>query len=70
MRGDSMARFVQERDHRAGENEPLPTARASAFDLAAVNQVLAADSRPAVERNQSDNSRAAAPDRQFAPDTR
>ena len=56
MRGDGMARFVREREHRAGEDEPLPTARASAFDLAAVNQVLAADGRPAVERNQMDRA--------------
>ena len=56
MRGDAMARFVREREHRAGEDEPLPTARASAFDLAAVNKVLAADGRPAMERNQMDRA--------------
>ena len=56
MRGDGMARFVREREHRAGEDEPIPTARASAFDLAAVNQVLAADGRPAVERNRMDRA--------------
>ena len=70
MRGDAMARFVREREHRADEDEPFPTALASAFDLAAVNHVLAADSQPAVERNQTDNSRATTPDRLFAPDTR
>ena len=37
MRGDAMARFVREREHRAGEDEPLPMAQASAFNLAAVN---------------------------------
>ena len=42
MRGDAMARFVREREHRASEDEPLPTARTSAFDLDAVNQVLVA----------------------------
>ena len=42
MRGDAMARFVREREHRAGEDEPLPTARTSAINLAAVNRVLAA----------------------------
>ena len=56
MRGDAMARFVREREHRAGEDEPLPTARTSAFDLAAVNKVLAADGRPAVELNQMDRA--------------
>ena len=56
IRGDAMARFVREREHRAGEDEPLPTARASAFDLAAVNQVLAADGRLAVEQNQMDRA--------------
>ena len=56
MRGDAMARFVREREHRAGEDEPLPTARASAFDLAAVNKVLAADGQPAVEQNQMDRA--------------
>ena len=56
MRGDAMARFVREREHRAGEDEPLPTARISAFDLAAVNKVLAADGRPAVEQNQMDRA--------------
>ena len=56
MRGDAMARFVREREHRAGEDEPLPTARTSAFALDAVNQVLAADGRPAVERNEMDRA--------------
>ena len=42
MRGDAMARFMREREHRAGEDEPLPTARTSAINLAAVNRVLAA----------------------------
>ena len=56
MRGDAMARFVREREHRAGEDEPLAAVRTSAFDLAAVNQVLAADGRPAVELNQMDRA--------------
>ena len=56
MRGDAMARFVREREHRAGEDEPLPTALTSAFELAAVNQVLAADGRLAVERSQMDRA--------------
>ena len=37
MRGDAMARFEREREHRAGEDEPLPTARNSAINLAAVS---------------------------------
>ena len=56
MRGNAMARFVREREHRAGEDEPLPMARTSAFDLDAVNQVLAADGRSAVERNEMDRA--------------
>ena len=56
MRGDAMARFVREREHRAGEDEPLPTARTSAFDLDAVNQVLAADGRSTVEQSEMDRA--------------
>ena len=49
--GDAMARFVREREHRAGEDEPLAVVDLSAFDLDAVNQALAADGRPAVARD-------------------
>ena len=56
IRGDAMARFVREREHRAGEDEPLAAVRTSAFDLGAVNQVLAADGRPAVEPEQLDRA--------------
>ena len=49
IRGDAMARFVRERELRAGEDEPLAAVRTSDFDLDAVNQVLAADGRPAIE---------------------
>ena len=48
LRGDALARFVSERQHRAGEDEPLVTMQDSAFDLDAVNQVLTADGRAAV----------------------
>ncbi|MYK88316.1 MAG: hypothetical protein F4018_08190 [Acidobacteria bacterium] len=48
LRGDAMARFVRDREHRAGEDEPLAIVDLLAFDLAAVNQALAADGRPAV----------------------
>ena len=50
LRGDAMARFVREREHRAGEDEPLAVVDVSTFDLAAVNQALTADGRPAVTR--------------------
>ena len=56
IRGDAMARFVREREHRAGEDEPLAAVRTSDFDLDAVNQVLAADGRPAVEPTQLDRA--------------
>ena len=51
LRGDAMARFVREREHRAGEDEPLAVVNVSAFDLAAVNQALAAAGRPAVAQD-------------------
>ena len=51
LRGDAMARFVREREHRAGEDEPLAVVDLSAFDLDAVNQALAADGRPAVAQD-------------------
>ena len=56
IRGDAMARFVREREHRAGEDEPLVTARPPEFDLGAINQVLAADGRPAVAPDQLDRA--------------
>ena len=56
IRGDAMARFVREREHRAGEDEPLAAVRTTEFDLGAVNQVLAADGRPAVEPEQLDRA--------------
>ena len=48
LRGDALARFVFERRHRAGEDQPLVTVQVSAFDLGAVNRVLTADGRTAV----------------------
>lgn len=56
IRGDAMARFVREREHRAGEDEPLVTALPPKFDLGAINQALAADGRPAVGPDQLDRS--------------
>ena len=48
LRGDALARFVREREQRAGEDEPIASVNLEAFDLAAVNQALAADGRTAV----------------------
>lgn len=48
LRGDAMARFVREREHRTGEDEPLAVVDPTVFDLDAVNQALAADGRPTV----------------------
>ena len=56
LRGDAMARFVREREHRAGEDEPLAVVDLSAFDLHAVNQALAADGRPAAARDGVDRA--------------
>ena len=56
LRGDAMARFVREREHRSGEDEPLVAVRISAFSLAVINEVLAADGRPGVERSQVDRA--------------
>ena len=56
LRGDAMARFVREREHRSGEDEPLVAVRTSAFNLAVINEVLAADGRPGVERSQVDRA--------------
>ena len=47
LRGDAMARFVREREHQSGEDEPLAVVDVSALDLAAVNQALVDDGRPA-----------------------
>ena len=56
LRGDAMARFVREREHRSGEDEPLAALLPSVFDLETVNQVLAADGRPAVEQSQMERA--------------
>lgn len=49
--GDSMARFVREREDRAAEEEALPLFDASDFDLALVNQALSREGRPSVRRD-------------------
>ena len=51
LRGDAMARFVRERELRSGEDEPLVTLSASAFDLPAINEALAADGQAATDAN-------------------
>ena len=56
LRGDVMARFVREREHRSGEDEPLAAVRTSAFNLTLINEVLAADGRPGIERSQVDRA--------------
>ena len=48
LRGDAMARFVREREHRSGEDEPIVRVSASSFDLAAINAALAAERRAAI----------------------
>ena len=48
LRGDALARFVREREQRSGEEEPV-AAEAGAFDLARVNEALAAADRPPVD---------------------
>ena len=58
LRGDALARFVREREQRSGEDEPIVAVNWAAFDLAAVNQALAADGREAA--NQGRLSRALA----------
>ena len=54
LRGDAMARFVREREHRAGEDQPPVMAQTSAFDPGASNQALAADGRPPVRQDRMD----------------
>lgn len=50
--GDSLARFVQDRQGRAAEDEAIPVADLSDVDLKLLNRALAADGRTAVRRAQ------------------
>lgn len=50
LRGDAMARFVQERSGRAAEDEVLSRFRDEDFDLDRVNEALKADDRPPIGR--------------------
>lgn len=50
--GDALARFVQDRQGRPAEDEAIPVADLSDFDLKLLNRALASDGRPAVRRAQ------------------
>lgn len=50
LRGDSLARFVRDREERAAEDDELSTFDPADFDLPLVNHALRADSRPGVRR--------------------
>lgn len=50
--GDGLARFVQDRQHHAAEDEAIPIADLLDFDLKLLNRALAGDARSAVRRAQ------------------
>ena len=50
LRGDALSRFVREREDRPGEEEPARGMRPDDVDLPVLNEVLAAEARPAAER--------------------
>ena len=50
LRGDALSRFVREREDRPGEEEPARDLRPDDVDMSALNEVLAAEARPAAER--------------------
>lgn len=50
LRGDALSRFVREREDRPGEEEPARDLRPDDVDMPALNEVLAAEARPAAER--------------------
>ena len=52
IRGDAMARFVREREHRSGEDEPIALLADEIFSVDAINEALAADRRSPVGRVQ------------------
>ena len=60
LRGDAMARFVQEREMRSGEDEPIARLPADGFDLAAINAALQAEGRPSIDANDEDAGEGAA----------
>ena len=52
IRGDAMGRFVREREHRSGEDEPIALLADEIFSVDAINEALAADRRSPVGRVQ------------------
>ena len=50
LRGDALSRFVREREDRPGEEEPARGLQPDDVDLPVLNDVLAAEDRPAAER--------------------
>lgn len=50
LRGDSLGRFVRDREERAAEDDELSTFDPGDIDLSIVNQALRSDGRPAVRR--------------------
>ena len=48
IRGDAMARFVREREHRSGEDERIALLPNAAFSVNAINEALSADGRKPV----------------------
>ena len=50
LRGDALSRFVREREDRPGEEEPARGLRPDDVDLPVLNEVLAAEARPAAKR--------------------
>ncbi len=53
LRGDALARFVRQREDRPGEDEPLSGFQPVDVDLSALNEVLEADERPSVDREEA-----------------
>lgn len=51
LRGDSLGRFVRDREERAAEDDELSTFDPDDIDLSIVNQALRADGRPGVRRD-------------------
>ncbi|MXZ97772.1 MAG: ATP-binding protein [Acidimicrobiaceae bacterium] len=51
LRGDAHSRFIREREDRPGEEEPARGFRSDDVDLSVLNEVLAAEARPAAERD-------------------
>ena len=48
--GDSLGRFVREREERSAEGEAVSTPHLDDIDLDLVNRALAADDRPRIRR--------------------